>query len=311
MNELEHARYRSGYLASLIYRRTDNSLFETIKKYNRHLNFGDLKCLMVSERAWSHTEEAEIDPKFVFAHPDMLRTHPEVSQYYRGMALLSRKQVQQLAVSVSGWEDRSRKTSPPGSSCEKVARLYNAIVSSIIEGSSDWTLDNGYRNILATMGIGLDGMFRNKIGQVAEQLIKRRISGWVKQKNLVVSEISDEIFTLSRETIMRFGSEPDVQFERNDEVIATVEIKGGRDPAGALERLGAMRKSFAETPVGCVNFLVAGVVTAEMENRLRQIGLVKVYLLDEVSVDGQKWEEFVLELFHHGLRLDEPNIDGK
>ena len=40
--------------------------------------------------------------------------------------------------------------------------------------------------------------------------------------------------------------------------------------AGALERLGAMQKSFAETPARCHNFLIAGVVTIEMESRLAQ-----------------------------------------
>ena len=59
--------------------------------------------------------------------------------------------------------------------------------------------------------------------------------------------------------------------------MATIEIKGGKDPAGALERLGAMQKSFEATPAQCVNFLVAGVVTAEMRKRLDQMGLVKVF----------------------------------
>ena len=41
-----------------------------------------------------------------------------------------------------------------------MARLYNAVTSSIIEGTTNWALENGYRNILANMGIGLDGTFQ-------------------------------------------------------------------------------------------------------------------------------------------------------
>ena len=48
-------------------------------------------------------------------------------------------------------------------------------------------------------------------------------------------------------------------------LIATIEIKGGKDPAGALERLGAIQKSFEETPPGCENMLIAGVITSADE----------------------------------------------
>ena len=102
---------------------------------------------------------------------------------------------------------------------------------------------------------------------------------------------------------MRFGSEPDILFERNEQTIATIEIKGGKDPAGALERLGAMQKSFDATPPGCVNILVAGVVTSEMQHRLSQIGVVKVFLLDDLAHDGEPWEIFTTEVFHHVVRV--------
>ena len=134
-----------------------------------------------------------------------------------------------------------------------------------MENSSGWTLENGYRNIIATMGISLDGMYRNRIGRMAEELIKAI--------NMV------------------FGSEPDIKFERDTRLLATIEIKGGTDPAGALERLGAMMKSFKETPPGCVNFLVAGIVTDKMQFRLEQIGVVKTFLLHELQEGGQIWND--------------------
>jgi len=141
------------------------------------------------------------------------------------------------------------------------------MISSIIEGSSDWTLDNGYRNILATIGIMLDEMFRNKIGDIAESLVKNRIVSWLKDEKLIPSDNSEDgkQYSLPKNISMHYGSEPDIAFFRDEQdLIATIEIKRGRDPTGALERLGAMTKSFTETPPGCVNFLVAGVITAEM-----------------------------------------------
>ena len=83
------------------------------------------------------------------------------------------------------WEDGTRTNPIRKETAQRVARLYNTMISSIIEGSSAWTLDNGYRNILATMGITLDGMFRNRIGDVAEALVKSRIVSWLEDRQIL------------------------------------------------------------------------------------------------------------------------------
>ena len=129
---------------------------------------------MISEAAWQHVIESNIQPHQVFAHPDLLVEHPKVSLYYRGLALLSLKRVGRVA-DVKGWENESRTLPVPPERALSVCRLYNGVISSIIEGTSHWTLENGYRNILSNMGITLDGMFRNMIGQDAEELIKTKI----------------------------------------------------------------------------------------------------------------------------------------
>ncbi len=57
----------------------------------------------------------------------------------------------------------------------EVCRLYNAVISAIIVADAGWALDDGYRNILATMDITEDGAMRNVIGQQAEASIKERM----------------------------------------------------------------------------------------------------------------------------------------
>ena len=302
MTDPGDALYKSRLLSELVRQREDVALRKAVEDFGTELDFEPLENLMISEAAWQYAAAAGIEPKLVFAHPVLLRSLPETSQYYRGMTFLSQKQVQQLAVSVSGWEAGSRSKMIPISSCLNVARLYNAVISSIIEDSSDWSLENGYRNIIATMGIRLDGMFRNKIGQMAEARIKTRIADWLREQGLIM-ESGDGLYRLPAGYEMRYGSEPDIRFNKDDRTVATIEIKGGKDPAGALERLGAMQKSFAETPAGCVNILIAGVVTPEMKTRLEQMGVVKVYLLGDLAVDGPAWEEFLRELFHHIIRI--------
>jgi len=308
MASLDDARIRSSLMSERIRQRTDLALRELVNGYDNSLVFRPLEDLMISERAWRYIEDSAVDPKLVFAHPDLLREHPRASQYYRGIALLPLKRVSDIAVPVAAWEDGTRKTPVTDAQGKAVARLYNSVVSSIIEGATNWTLENGYRNIIANMGIGLDGTFRNIIGRDAEVLVKNRIVNWLESRQLVIQTNDNRTeFKLPGDYWMRYGSEPDILFRRErggtSQVVATIEIKGGKDPAGALERLGAMQKSFEATPPGCVNMLVAGVVTREMRVRLEQMGVLKVFLLDDLSHDGQKWLNFVNEVFHYTVRI--------
>lgn len=295
---------RSRLLSDLIRNREDELQRRLIDNYSETLRFEPIDELMISHDAWMHVKTLEVHPKIVFAHPDILSAHPTTALYYRGMALLSRKAAAQVGVSVTDWEKGSRLRPIKSEIALKAACLFNAAISSIIEGSTNWTLDNGYRNILATMGITFDGMFRNTIGDIAETLVKNRIVEWLTSKGIVSKDAPDYgKYSLPKATIMRYGSEPDIEFIRNERLIATIEIKGGKDPAGALERLGAMAKSFAETPPGCVNFLIAGVITPEMQTRLDIIGNVKVYRLDDIAQDGEIWNDFTNEVFHHAIRV--------
>ena len=305
---LDDARLRSTLMSERIRQRTDQTLRRLIQDFAEELDYLPLDELMISEQAWRLVIASGSDPKLVFAHPHVLQTHIQTSQYYRGIALLPQKRVADIAAPVSSWEDGTRKSPIRDEQSLRVARLYNAVISSIIEGTTNWTLENGYRNIIANMGIGLDGTFRNIIGQDAEKLVKTRIKNWLHSRQLILDESADGTeFQLPSGYRMQFGSEPDILFLQEAESrqieIATIEVKGGKDPAGALERLGAMQKSFEATPPGCVNFLVAGVVTPEMKARLNAMGVVKVFLLDELSHDGEKWSDFLNEVFHYTVRI--------
>ncbi len=106
---------------------------------------------------------------------------------------------------------------------------------------------------------------------------------------------------------MVYGSEPDIKFESRTggdwHTIATVEIKSGTDPAGALERLGAIQKSFEQTPPRSRNFAVLGVVTPEMRRRLDEMNVARDFELYQILNVDRAWDDFVMELFHHTLRV--------
>ena len=309
----EDATRRSVLLDDRIRQRTDVALRTWLEQYSSQLVYVPLDALMISQNAWNHVTQGHVTqgtvaPHMVFAHPRLLREHPSLSAYYRGIALLSQKRVSDLAASVANWELPGTRSRVSEAKSLEVSRLYNAVISSIIEGAGDWTIENGYRNIIANMGIGLDGTIRNVIGRDAERTIKDKIGHWLKRLNLITSfSIDQTIFELPSGYSMRFASEPDIEFRQTiegmEKVVATVEIKGGKDPAGALERLGAIQKSFEATPPGCANILIAGVITDEMAVRLDQLGITKRYLLDDLTHDDSKWADFLNEVFHHTVRI--------
>ncbi len=312
MTDLDSAINRSIILSDRITRRTDVYVRSLVDQFDGKLDFEPIEDLMISRNAWNHVVTSNYEPRQVFAHPDMLMAVPETSAYYRNMAMLPLKRVSDLAVGVESWESPTKSARVIEQRATKVAHLYNVVNCSIIEGRTDWTLKNGYRNMIANMGIGLDGTMRNIIGQDADNMVKTRMFDWLTANGLVIDGDPFEDFTeLAEGYSMRYGSEPDIEFWLDDTMVASVEVKGGRDPAGALERLGAATKSFDNTPSSCVNFLVASVITAEMQRRLDAIGTIRVFTLDDVIRDGVGWYAFLNEVFHHVVRITDSTITGE
>ena len=314
-NRLEEARKRAQIISYRIRQRVDEAVRAKILAFSGDLT-GRPEDFGIDLVAWRYIEENGMKRRLVFAHPNMLRAHPDTSLHYRGIATLSLKRVQQIAGSVDRWERAPNRVRVTEERVLRVARLYNTVISSIIRESTDWTLENGYRNILATMGITEDGALRNIIGQEAERAVKEKIINWLETRSGEVCRPDETrarwILGHDENLRMIFGSEPDVRFEKRSsngvwEIVSTIEVKGGTDPAGALERLGAVKKSFDRTPVRSKNFLVVGVVTDEMRNQLEQMHVERVFDLSSILYLDAKWQQFINEVFHHTLRLlDKP-----
>ena len=295
---------RARKIAGRIAKGEDLRIRAEIEGFESDLDYTDRTSLCVADDAWRYVTGAGIEPRMVFAHPELLKTIPNTSLHYRGIALLSRKRVQEIAGSIDTWERQPATARVSDSKALKVCRLYNAVISSLIVDHTEWTVDDGYRNILATMGITEDGAIRNIIGQEAELAIKKRLVDWVRSQGLLVSsdESRDE-WELTGGIRMLFGSEPDIGFEKNGKWAVIIEVKGGKDPAGALERLGAIKKTFDEAPVDCKSFLIVGVVTATMRARLREMRMEADFDIERLLDDDRVWTAFMNEIFHHGLRI--------
>jgi len=307
---------RSTLIVSSLQKREDLKAQSAIEQYAQRLNWQPLSDHGIDEDAWRRVVETlQLPPKFVFCHWKVLSANPATSLYYRGLSGLSRK----LAANYAG---RSIDAAEKGTcrqlgedAARQVARVYNKFICSVIRSCERWTMEDGHRTIIATLGITLDGSMRNRIGTIAEERIRRLVLAWLLDRNLIVSpDLPDtEVtplpreFLLAAETEMRFASEPDISFIRRGELLAVVEIKGGTDPAGALERYGAATKSFQHAisqSARCRNFYLTAALTPELNRRIRSDRLVeRTFSIVKIFDDPATRESFLKELFHHTLRL--------
>lgn len=310
-------RIKSQLLVSTLQRKKDIGAFNAVKAIRVALNWDSRGQLMIDEKVWKYiVNQLKYEPRFVFCHPDILIRNPITSFYYRGLAGLSIKAAKDYVGSIENLEKGSSRTKLGSGKALLMAQTYNTFLCSIIKNSTDWTLENGKRTIIATLGITFDGTMRNKVGSIAEERIRLLLVESLATRGLIIDpQVTKPIdmetlgmkYTLTSGITMYFGSDPDVSFEREGRLIAIVEIKGGIDPAGALERYGAARKSFEhamQISPRCKTYYLGGVFTTELKKRINSDRLVEnSFSIIDILQDSTYREEFLKELFHHTLRL--------
>ena len=166
-----HSQLRSLDLTRNLQRRLDVQARQIVADLSERFSFtNSYESHLITPGAWEHIHGLSLSPTRVFCHPGMLVEEPFVSLYYRGISGLSLKEVANQARAVINWErnpeTRQRKLRVTDEAGQQVAGLYNSVISSIIENTTDWTLENGFRNIIASLGISFDGSMRNTAGRL-------------------------------------------------------------------------------------------------------------------------------------------------
>lgn len=310
-------RIKSQLLVSTLQRKKDVVAFNLVKKSKADPDWNPRTKLFIDEEAWAYiVKDLGYNPKHVFCHPDVLVENPVTSFYYRGLCGLSIKAAKDYFGAIENLENGSGRTKLGDGKALIMAQTYNAFLCSIIKNSTKWTIEDGKRTIIATLGITLDGVMRNKVGTIAEDRIRLLLVEWLNEKKLILSPKVGKSLDASRLTkqytlvdgnVMRFGADPDVSFEKDGKLMAILEIKGGIDPAGALERYGAARKSFehaTQVSPRCKTFYLGGVFTPELKKRMSADRFVEnsFSIIQMLQESGYR-DNFLKELFHHTLRL--------
>jgi hypothetical protein len=265
----------------------------------------------------------------VFCHPRLIREQPQLIAYYRNISALSQKAVISLiGIQVKRFEkDEENKVQLAEDNALELTKLFNEHISLIIDSSVEsLTEEELYGLLLASTGAQIDGSWRNAIGEEAEKLVQRLLIKEAKEQSLLAAFIPRigtgvEVYNpnspesqieniqkyrglmLNNHTSILFSSEPDISLLDNQgKTVGVIEIKGGTDPAGALERYGAAIKSFEEARrknSEVKTILVASCVTTEVHTRIQNDKIVSCYfnLTEILSDNSEYYKQFIEEVF--------------
>jgi hypothetical protein len=276
----------------------------------------------ISETSWKVLEDSGISPMLLFVHPKVLKLNPQFLKYYRSVAMLPQKGLKAIS-GVSTLERIEEGKVEPGSlSSEIVTKLVcsiNEVISLVVSLSTDITENEIQGMMYATAGTNIDGSWRNSIGTEGERVIRSiilreilthgEVSSITNRQNktqaltqITLDSLLESISNIRTIHLVNgysilFGSEPDVSmFDDSGAIVGIVEIKAGLDPAGALERLGAMLKSFentlAEYP-NAITILVASCITQEVQSRLgASMSVRQTYITTEITSSESQQRKF-------------------
>ena len=275
-----------------------------IKVEGKKLNWDHRGDWNISESSWEKLIDNKIDPAMVFIHPKVLKLYPQYLKYYRSVSMLPQKGLKALANVSNVDRIEEGKIEPQRISDEaanSIACVLNEVLSLVVDLSKDIDKNQIQGMMYATAGTNIDGSWRNSIGEEGERVIRTIIVNELSNNNEISSVVTknndligieeideDEIkvcvdyvknVNLTNGYSMLFSSEPDIaMYDDEGKIVGVIEIKAGLDPAGALERLGAMLKSFENTLdeyPNAVTVLVASCITDEVEERLGASMLVR------------------------------------
>jgi len=205
----------------------------------------DRNRLEISDKAWNKVIHRGIKPIIVFAHPDVLMNVSRSTGYYRMLAMVSQKSMNQVGLSTIRYEEGQ---SPKVETAEVIAQHLNKIISKLVE--ADEKIDAREFDLWRGMAAGsqAQGSWQNTKGRKMEVVIQGIIRRRLRESGLVSEEIDDKPrIVLADRRVVVFADEPDIGFYQDDEIVAAVEVKGGIDKAGVLERVGAAIKSLSRS----------------------------------------------------------------
>jgi hypothetical protein len=198
--------------------------------------------LNIAEQAWNKVIHRGIKPVIVFAHPHVLKSIVGSAGYYRMLAMVSQKSMKRIGINLDSYEAGRPFTHEAVALA--AAQHLNRVISALID--LDETINAREFDLWRGMAAGsqAQGSWQNNKGASAEVAIREVVLHRLQERGFVTGEAaSASSIALADGRILVFADEPDIAVYRNDVPEVAVEVKGGIDQAGVLERIGATLKS--------------------------------------------------------------------
>ena len=248
-------------------RQIENISGESLDWDSQHLN--------ITDSAWKRVIHSGIKPIIVFAHPDVLTTVEKSVSYYRMLSMVSQKSMKEIGLPTERYEKGDRL--PSSDSALQIARRANTLVSTLID--NDLRLERREFDIWRGMAAGsqAQGSWQNKKGDHIESLMRQNLVSQLQKMRLIApDQIVDLLSRVAKIRLLdgrmvHFGSEPDILIFSDYRIHAAVEVKGGIDTAGVLERVGAAIKSLSrakEESPGAITILIMSSVSMSDQAKL-------------------------------------------
>lgn len=305
--------------ASFFYRKRllFKKLTEAVEKIDGdELEWGSLEEFGISKVAWNHTKTNKIAPVNLFAHPEVIKKAPHLLAYYRMISGISQKGMARITFATAPYEEDQIK-SIDERKLKSIIATINRHLGSLIESDPSFSLDDAKLLGMMNYGTQINGSWRNEIGSEGGRRVKEFIQNYfLKEKKLKQIHLKDgsirsveyqtEIDNISGFDMLNgyriiFGSEPDVSIlDPSDKLEAAIEIKAGVDPAGALERYGAAKKSFDKAlreNKSAETIYLASCITEGVKKEMSHDRLVRRdFNLTDIFVDETIKQEFLQHL---------------
>jgi hypothetical protein len=309
--DAKQAQYRVK--SALFYRRR-SSFIEAVRlldsidpdklKWDNHEDIG------ISQKAIDTVRANGIPLERVFCNPMVILKEPKLLLYYRSVAAVPQKGIRLFGADTTKYE-RGESVAP--NKAVDFSKTINSFITDLIENDPKFTMEDIKTVSSMTYGSQLEGSWRNIVGEEGEQRIKQILMAFLRGKNVITSIIMkdskqippsepfdiDEVLqiNLANGYWMKFGSDPDVSlFDPKSKLVAVVEIKGGLDPAGALERYGAAKKSFddARRRNKSADTVYVALLTDTVQKRIKKDAFVtQEYELTDVYAGKQARTDFL------------------
>ena len=191
------------------------------------------------------------------------------------LAMVSQKSMNQIGLRTTRLEQTG--SLPDSDLAVRIAQRLNRIISSLIE--TEHRVDRREFDMWRGMAAGsqAQGSWQNAKGNRAENAIRNDLILKLQQSNLIDSDFLVDAnrrvieLALHDGRLLRMGDEPDLAIYANGEIKVAVEIKGGIDVAGVLERVGAAIKSLRrvkeENPKAITILLMQAVSMSQQAER--------------------------------------------